>query len=206
MSGDAAGLIENKASGLDPWPVLMAEISMFLVFATTSKAKMMKRIANGLIRIERDVDNNKNVVAKSIAQATDTYNSPTRFCVMILWMIQTTSPQSKLVGRAQGLYELACQHQLAITVSMSFVFVDGPNNGSCISLFGNNWQIVHVRKMPIIGATHVFLLTCGYAIAQTHRADFKSGDVIVGCNVSDHIPMHYTLIDKLLVLQNGKKK
>ncbi|KAH9657407.1 Dirigent protein 23 [Citrus sinensis] len=96
---------------------------------------------------------------------------------------KTTSPQSKLVGRAQGLYELACQHQLAITVSMSFVFVDGPNNGSCISLFGNNWQIVHVRKMPIIGATHVFLLTCGYAIAQTHRADFKSGDVIVGCNV-----------------------
>ena len=42
MSGDAAGLIENKASGLDPWPVLLAEISMFLVFATTSKAKMMK--------------------------------------------------------------------------------------------------------------------------------------------------------------------
>ena len=42
MSGDAAGLIENKASGLDPWPVLLAEISTFLVFATTSKAKMMK--------------------------------------------------------------------------------------------------------------------------------------------------------------------
>ncbi|KAK9177363.1 hypothetical protein WN944_029385 [Citrus x changshan-huyou] len=116
MSGDAAGLIENKASGLDPWPVLLAEISMFLVFATTSKAKMMK-------------------------------------------------------------------HQLAIIVSMNFVFVDSPNNGSCISLFGNNWSIVHVRKMPFVGATCVFLLTGGYAIAQTHRADFKSGDAIVGWNV-----------------------
>ena len=42
MSGDATGLIENKAPGLDPWPVLLAEISMFLVFTTASKAKMMK--------------------------------------------------------------------------------------------------------------------------------------------------------------------
>ncbi|KAH9696917.1 Dirigent protein 23 [Citrus sinensis] len=96
---------------------------------------------------------------------------------------KTTSPQSKLVGCAQGLYGSACQHQLAIIVSMSFVFVDSPNNGSCISLFGNNWSIVHVRKMPFVGATCVFLLTGGYAIAQTHRADFKSGDAIVGCNV-----------------------
>ncbi|GAY62402.1 hypothetical protein CUMW_217480 [Citrus unshiu] len=45
MSGDAAGLIENKVSGLDPWPVLLAKISMFLVFATTSKAKMMNLVA-----------------------------------------------------------------------------------------------------------------------------------------------------------------
>ncbi|GAY62393.1 hypothetical protein CUMW_217390 [Citrus unshiu] len=61
-------------------------------------------------------------------------------------LIETTSPQSKLVGCAQGLYESACQHQLAIIMS------------------------------------------------------------IVGCNVSDHIPMHYALIEKLLVLQKGKQK
>ncbi|GAY68084.1 hypothetical protein CUMW_261400 [Citrus unshiu] len=112
-------------------------------------------------------------------------------------LIETTSPQSKRVSRAQGvygsacqhqlaiimLYGSACQHQLAIIVSMNFVFVDSPNNGSCISLFGNNWSIVHVCKMPFVGATCVFLLTGGYAIAQTHRADFKSGDAIVGWNV-----------------------
>ncbi|GAY56113.1 hypothetical protein CUMW_169350 [Citrus unshiu] len=97
--------------------------------------------------------------------------------------IETTSPQSKLVGRAQGLYGSACQHQLAIIMSMSFVLVDGPNNGSCISLLGNNRSIVPVRKMPIVGDTGEFLLTDGYAIAQMHRADFKSGDAIVGCNV-----------------------
>ncbi|KAK9218085.1 hypothetical protein WN943_006719 [Citrus x changshan-huyou] len=69
-------------------------------------------------------------------------------------------------------------------MSMSFVLVDGPNNGSCISLLGNNRSIVPVRKMPIVGDTGEFLLTDGYAIAQMHRADFKSGDAIVGCNIS----------------------
>ena len=87
-------------------------------------------------------------------------------------LIETTSPQSKRFSRAQGLYGSACQHQLAIIMSMSFVFVDGPNNGSCISLLGNNMSIVPVRKMPTVGDTGVFLLTGGYAIAHTHRANF----------------------------------
>ena len=47
----------------------------------------------------------------------------------------------------------------------------------------NNMSIVPVYKMPIVGATRVFLLISGYIIAQRHRADFKSGDNIVGCNV-----------------------
>ncbi|GAY67928.1 hypothetical protein CUMW_260230 [Citrus unshiu] len=68
-------------------------------------------------------------------------------------------------------------------MSMSFVFVDGPNNSSCISLLGNNRSIVPVRKMPIVGGTGEFLLTGGYAIGQMHRANFKSGDAIIGCNV-----------------------
>ncbi|KAH9696918.1 Dirigent protein 23 [Citrus sinensis] len=98
-------------------------------------------------------------------------------------LIETTSHQSKRVGCAQGLYGSACQHQLVIIMSMSFVFVDGLNNGSCISLLGNNRLTVRVYKMPIVGDTRVFLLTSGYIIAQRHRADFKSGDDIVGCNV-----------------------
>ncbi|KAK9218093.1 hypothetical protein WN943_006727 [Citrus x changshan-huyou] len=68
-------------------------------------------------------------------------------------------------------------------MSMSFVFIDGPNNGSCFSLLGNNRSIIPVRKMPIDCNTSEFLLTGGYAIAQMHRPDFKSGDAIVGCNV-----------------------
>ncbi|GAY68085.1 hypothetical protein WN944_029383 [Citrus x changshan-huyou] len=68
-------------------------------------------------------------------------------------------------------------------MSMTFVFVDGPNNGSCISLRGNNKLTVPVHKMPIVGDTGVFLLAGGYAIAKMHWADFKSGNAIVRCNV-----------------------
>ena len=42
MSGDAVGLKENKAFGFDSWRVQHAEIGVALVFATTSKAMMMK--------------------------------------------------------------------------------------------------------------------------------------------------------------------
>ncbi|KDO43264.1 hypothetical protein CISIN_1g036849mg [Citrus sinensis] len=70
-------------------------------------------------------------------------------------LIETTNPQSKLVGRAQGLY----------------------------SLRGNNKLTVPVHKMPIVGDTGVFLLAGGYAIAKMHWADFKSGNAIVRCNV-----------------------
>ncbi|KAH9657409.1 Dirigent protein 23 [Citrus sinensis] len=98
-------------------------------------------------------------------------------------LIETRNPQSKLVGRAKGLYGSTCQHQLAIIMSMSFVFVDGPNNGNCISLFGNNKSIVPVHKMPIVSNITMFLLAGGYTVAQTHRVDFKSTDAIVGCIV-----------------------
>ena len=70
-------------------------------------------------------------------------------------LIETTNPQSKLVGHAQGLYGSACQHQLAIIMSTSFVFIDSPNNGSYISIFGNNRSTVPVHKMPIVGDTSV---------------------------------------------------
>ena len=49
-------------------------------------------------------------------------------------LIETTSPQSKRVSRAQGLYGSACQHQLAIIMSMSCVLIDDLNNGVSASL------------------------------------------------------------------------
>ncbi|KAK9177371.1 hypothetical protein WN944_029395 [Citrus x changshan-huyou] len=76
-------------------------------------------------------------------------------------LIETTSPQSKLVGRAQGLYGSACQHQLAIIMSMSFVFIDGPNNGSCIAFLATTGRLF-LSVRCLLSAT----LACSYCLVD----------------------------------------
>ncbi|GAY63069.1 hypothetical protein CUMW_222650 [Citrus unshiu] len=90
-------------------------------------------------------------------------------------------------------------------MSMSFVFINGPNNGCCISLLGNNKLMSPIREMPIDGNIGIFRFGGGYAIAQAHWMDLKFGDAIVGYNVSDHVTMHLALINNLLVLRKGKR-
>ena len=134
-----------------------------------------------------DTLSGKNPSAVRIAQAIDTDKSRTLFGIVMMAddpLTETPDPQSKLVGRAQGLYGSACQEQLSLIMSMSFVFVDGPYNGSSISLLGNNRAMNPVREMPIVGGTGFFRLARGYAVAQTHWMDFKTGDAIVGYNVT----------------------
>ncbi|KAK9177397.1 hypothetical protein WN944_029419 [Citrus x changshan-huyou] len=67
-------------------------------------------------------------------------------------------------------------------MSMSFVFINGPNNGCCISLLGNNKLMSPIREMPIDGNIGIFRFGGGYAIAQAHWMDLKFGDAIVGYN------------------------
>ncbi|KAL6211932.1 hypothetical protein ACLB2K_017155 [Fragaria x ananassa] len=53
-------------------------------------------------------------------------------------LTETPDPDSKLVGRAQGLYRSSGQHELGLIMAMSFAFTDGTYNGSSISIFGKN--------------------------------------------------------------------
>ncbi|KDO40832.1 hypothetical protein CISIN_1g044209mg [Citrus sinensis] len=87
---------------------------------------------------------------KKIAQATDIYNSLTHFSVVMM---------------ADDSLTHFGVDQLGLLMSMSFVFVDGPNNGSCITLLGNNRLMIFVHEMPIVSGTGVFLLPGRYAIA-----------------------------------------
>ncbi|XXG65166.1 hypothetical protein AAC387_Pa05g2938 [Persea americana] len=43
-------------------------------------------------------------------------------------------PASKLVGRAQGLYESASQDTLGLLMAMNFAFMDGKYKGSTLSV------------------------------------------------------------------------
>ncbi|KAJ4716749.1 Dirigent protein [Melia azedarach] len=134
-----------------------------------------------------DTLSGKNPSAVRVAQATDTEKSPTLFGVVMMAddpLTETSDPNSKLVGRAQGIYGSACKDQLGLIMAMNFGFTDGMYNGSTISLLGSNRAMNPVREMPIVGGTGVFRLARGYAIAQTHWLDPKTGDAIVGYNVT----------------------
>ncbi|CAK9157491.1 unnamed protein product [Ilex paraguariensis] len=92
-------------------------------------------------------------------------------------------PGSKLVGRAQGMYALASQHDTALLMVMNFAFLEGKFNGSALSIFGRNRVFDMVREMPIVGGSGLFRLARGYALAKTVRIEQKTGDAVVEYNV-----------------------
>ncbi|XP_075521341.1 dirigent protein 21-like [Primulina tabacum] len=89
---------------------------------------------------------------------------------------------SKIIGRAQGMYSIAAQNDIALLMMMTFVFVEGRYNGSTISVMGRNHVIDDVREMSIVGGSGVFRLGKGYALAHTVWFD-TTGDAIVEYNV-----------------------
>lgn len=92
---------------------------------------------------------------------------------------------SKLVGRAQGMYSIASQHDISLLMIVNFVFTDGKYNGSSLSMIGSNHVSENVREMPIIGGSGLFRLAKGFALAhtiwfdQTNRNDTAEYNVTV---------------------------
>ncbi|XVF24220.1 hypothetical protein REPUB_Repub13aG0109000 [Reevesia pubescens] len=98
-------------------------------------------------------------------------------------LTEKPEPTSKLVGRAQGIYALASQHDIGLLMVMNFVFSEGIYNGSAISILGRNAVLNIVREMPIVGGSGIFRFARGYALAKTVWFDQK-GDAVVQYNVS----------------------
>lgn len=91
---------------------------------------------------------------------------------------------SEVVGRAQGTYSVAAQHDLAFLMVVSFCFSKGRLNGSSLSMLGRNHVMDEVREMPIVGGSGVFRFARGYALAHTVWFDPNTGDATVEYNVS----------------------
>ncbi|EOY17609.1 Disease resistance-responsive family protein [Theobroma cacao] len=104
---------------------------------------------------------------------------------MIMDDALTEGPEisSKLVGRAQGMYAIAAQEELSLLMVMNFAFIEGTYNGSSISILGRNPVLNDIREMPIVGGGGVFRLARGYALADTIRLDYKTGDATVEYHV-----------------------
>lgn len=92
-------------------------------------------------------------------------------------------PNSKVEGRAQGIYASASQSELGFLMVLTFAFTEGKYNGSALSVLGRNTIESEAREMPIVGGSGLFRWARGYAQAHTHTVNFETGDAVVEYNV-----------------------
>ncbi|KAK7336689.1 hypothetical protein VNO77_17235 [Canavalia gladiata] len=103
----------------------------------------------------------------------------------------TTGPESdsKLVGKAQGIYTSISQEEMALMMVMTMAFTEGEFNGSTISVLARNMIMSEpVREMAIVGGTGAFRFARGYAQAKFYSVDFTKGDAIVEYDI---FVLHY---------------
>ncbi|KAG2686871.1 hypothetical protein I3760_09G026900 [Carya illinoinensis] len=121
-----------------------------------------------------DIVAGRNPTAVRVAEALMTNRSSTGFGAVVMIDDPLTvrpEPNSRIVGRAQGLYASASQTDR------------GKYNGSTLSVLGRNTVFSPVREFPIIGGSGLFRFARGYAHARTHVFNLTSGDAVVEYNV-----------------------
>ncbi|KAF6163966.1 hypothetical protein GIB67_011657 [Kingdonia uniflora] len=101
--------------------------------------------------------------------------------------LRGTEPNSKIIGRAQGIDALASQQEIGLLMVLNYVFIEEKYNGSTLSVLGRNPILHQVREMPIVGGSGLFRFARGYALAHTVWTN-TLGDAIVQYNVT---VMHY---------------
>ncbi|PWA63186.1 disease resistance-responsive (dirigent-like protein) family protein [Artemisia annua] len=147
---------------------------------------LMKEKLSHLHFYFHDIVSGKHPTAVRIAQAATTNTSSTGFGFTV--MIDdplTVGPErnSKIVGRAQGIYAADDLNELSIIMVLNYVFVEGKYNGSTLSILGRNLVTSKVREMPIVGGSGLFRFARGYALAKTHFLNVSTGDAVVEYNV-----------------------
>ncbi|CAI9097436.1 OLC1v1033866C1 [Oldenlandia corymbosa var. corymbosa] len=162
----------------------------------TKWAKIVKKGKEELVTYKlefyfHDIFTGKNPSAARIAEASVTNSSKNLFgAVFMVDDRLTVGPDlnSKLVGRARGMYGSAGQSEADIIMMMSCMFLDGIYNGSSFSVMSINHVLNPVREMSIVGGTGLFRLGRGYAILRTYSFDSTTGDTVVGYNVTISAP------------------
>ncbi|WRX22747.1 Dirigent protein - like 10 [Theobroma cacao] len=118
-----------------------------------------------------DIVSGKNSTAVRVAEAPSTNSSSSFFgAVVMMDDPLTINPDvnSKMVGRAQGIYAFASQTDFSLLMVLNFVFTQGKYNGSTLSVLGRNKVVSTVRELPIVGGSGVFRFARGYAQARTY--------------------------------------
>ncbi|XP_022744141.1 dirigent protein 22-like [Durio zibethinus] len=133
-----------------------------------------------------DILSGPKPTAVRVASAPMTSTSATFFgSVVMIDNPLTVGPElnSKLVGRAQGIYASASQTEVGLLMVLNLAFTHGKYNGSALSILGRNPVFSTVREMPIVGGSGFFRFARGYARAKTHSFDLSTGNAVVEYNV-----------------------
>ncbi|KAJ3675687.1 hypothetical protein LUZ60_004729 [Juncus effusus] len=81
-------------------------------------------------------------------------------------LLEGADPNSKLIGRAQGLVVGASMEEdNGLLTTLNFVFTDGPYNGSTLAIFGRV-VLGTVIERTVIGGTGQFRMARGYSIGK----------------------------------------
>ncbi|KAM3204340.1 hypothetical protein P3L10_027749 [Capsicum annuum] len=138
-----------------------------------------------------DTVSGKDPSAIQIAQANITSLSPTSFgLVRMMDNPLTIGPNinSKVIGRAQGIYGFTSREERELLMNFNFVFTKGKYNGSTLSILGHSQVSHEYRELPVVGGSGVFRLARGTFTMRTYWYNATTRDVIIECHV---VVLHY---------------
>jgi len=97
-----------------------------------------------------------------------------------------SDPNSKVVGRIEGLYAGTSQTEFNLLVVVNFALTEGKYNGSTITVLGRNRLSLKVRELPVIGGSGVFKFATGYAEVSTLYLDANRSTIEYNIYVSHY--------------------
>ncbi|QCE03400.1 Plant disease resistance response protein [Vigna unguiculata] len=97
-----------------------------------------------------------------------------------------SDPNTKVVGRIEGLYAGTSQTEFNLLLVVNFVLTEGKYNGSSIAVLGRNRISLKVRELPVIGGSGVFKFARGYAETSTLYLDANRSAVEYNIYVSHY--------------------
>ncbi|KAJ0969425.1 hypothetical protein J5N97_022302 [Dioscorea zingiberensis] len=177
------------------FPLSLSFISILLIitFSTNATASKLgkEETETHLHFYLHEIFNDTEPSAVLVAQGPNTSNHSTAFGAVLViddMLTKTPNRNSKLIGKAQGMYALSSQEDRSLLFVVNLVFLQGEFNGSSLAVLGMIPLSSPVREMPVIGGTGRFRFARGYVLTQAYEFDVATGDSIIEYDV--HV-LHY---------------
>lgn len=102
----------------------------------------------------------------------------------------TPDMNSKLIGRARGMYASASMQEPGLLMAFTFEFMDGIYSGSSFTILGKNHVARATRELPVVGGIGLFRWARGFAVVRTnsHSNNGPATIFTVGFNVTLVVP------------------